>query len=421
MVDASFFKSSDRIRIAPTLRPHSNAVCLRAPGSKSHSTRALVLRHLTGDETDLRGCSSSTDARVLSAGLRGLRRSAASIDAADGGAPGRFLMAVAAATGVSCSLDGSARLRERPFAPLIEAVRSLGATVSCQGKDGHLPLDINGRLTENFVRVDSRTSSQFASALLLVGPVLPCGLEVAALEPVSDGYLDLTVEVMRAFGADIEEESLEAGRLFQVGSGFDPPSTYDVPADVSGAAFLWLAGVVGPTPISVALAREGSHPDLSFLDCLEAMGADVVSRDGVTTVGGDLHRGGTFDLSSFPDSACALGIAAAVNPEPVTITGASHLRLKESDRIQSMVDGLTALGLEVTASDDGFHVAGGKDLAQGCLIPSHDDHRVAMAFATLGARHTIMVGGVECVDKSFPEFFETLSVITEITQNEDAP
>jgi 3-phosphoshikimate 1-carboxyvinyltransferase len=273
-------------------------------------------------------------------------------------------------------------------------------------------------LTGCDVVIDSSQSSQFASALMMIGPMLPDGLLLTAQDPVSDGYLDLTVQVMVAFGAVIRQESVGGHRIFRIGHGMNPPSVYRVPQDVSGAAFLWLAGVAGPVPIGVAVDRDGGHPDLAFLDCLEAMGADVSTTDGVTIVGGDLRQGGSFDLSDFPDSACALGIAAAINPEPVTIHGAAHLRLKESDRISAMVEGLRALGLDATARHDGFRVEGATVLRDGCILPSHDDHRIAMAFATLGVRHAITIDGAECVDKSFPEFFDVLRSVAKVERLE---
>lgn len=418
MENSTYSESAKRVHVAPLEPGPSGPLCLDAPGSKSHSTRALVLQFLSGDCTQLSGCSSASDAVALSAALQCLRESQGLLNAADGGAPGRFLLATAAVAGAACTIDGSSRLRERPFGPLVDALRKLGCEVHCRRQEGLLPIEVSGRMTGSDVAIDSSQSSQFASALMLVGPMLPNGLLLTAQDPVSDGYLDLTVQVMEAFGAVISQESIGGHRIFRIANGMNPPSVYRVPQDVSGAAFLWLAGITGSVPIGVAVDRDGGHPDLAFLDCLEAMGADVSIADGVTTVGGDLRLGGSFDLSRFPDSACALGIAAAINPEPVTIHGAAHLRLKESDRIGVMVAGLRALGLDATARHDGFRVEGAIALRDGCVLPSHDDHRIAMAFATLGARHAITVDGAECVDKSFPEFFDVLRSVAKVKQVE---
>lgn len=392
------------------------SVHLDAPGSKSHTTRALVLSFLSGDRTEIHGGSRCTDAVVLSEALEALRAGASTIDASDGGAPGRFLLSVSAATGACCVLNGSERLRKRPFGPLINALRALGATIECQSEEGYLPLKIEGAATGVSVSVDSSQSSQFASALLLVAPVLPSGLELTATTPVSDGYMDLTVNVLREFGATVAESKLGSDRLFRVGGGLHPPTAFLVPQDVSGAAFLWLAGVLGTNPVTVPVARNGDHPDLQFLDCLEAMGATIIEADGSTTVGGELTRGGRFDLSGFPDSACALAVAAIVCGETVQVRGASHLRLKESDRCATMVEGARRLGVLARATDDGFVITGGTPLMNDVVLDAHEDHRVAMAFAALGTRHAVTIRGVDCVGKSFPEYFHVLNKVAHVEE-----
>jgi len=408
---------------------------LRLPPSKSLTQRALVAAALArGDSVianPLRAGDTEVLARALSLlGIRvesgpgpwriaggggGIPARGAALDLGDAGTAMRFLTPVVPLGRGRFLLDGSARMRERPAGDLVEALAALGVAARSVNGDGRPPLEVAaGGLPGGRVLVSGRVSSQFLSGLLLAAPCAQADLVVGVTgRLVSRPYVDLTVDVMRRFGASIEQD--EPG-VHKVRAGGYRACEYEVEADASSAAW-WLAAaaVTGGRIRLTGLPRASLQGDLGFKDLLEEMGCSSAweeSADGDRLVmeAGSL-RGIEADLADMPDVAPALAAVALFAEGPTRITGAEHLRAKESDRIAGLASGLGELGARVEEHRDGLTIHPGPP--RGALLDPRNDHRLAMAFAIAGLRSPgVAVKNPTCVAKSYPDFWKTLDSIT---------
>jgi 3-phosphoshikimate 1-carboxyvinyltransferase len=270
-----------------------------------------------------------------------------------------------------------------------------------------LPLRIDGRaLAGGDVRLDAAASSQFVSALLLLAPRLPRGLAIRlAGAPPSRPYLTLTIEVLRAFGADASWD--EGALVARAGSGSLRPATFTVEGDWSAAAFP-LAGVAvaGGTVELEGVSPASRQGDAAALALLAGAGCAVTETPAGVRVSGPAVRPVRADLADTPDLFPALAVVVAVAGGE--LTGLAGLAAKESDRLRVMADALTAIGFAVSAGDGTFTARGSRPARSAATapLPCAADHRVAMALAVAGC----VVPGVTvedpaCVAKSWPEFW----------------
>ena len=395
-------------------------VAPRLPGSKSIANRALVLAALARGKTTFERLTPSDDVAAMVAGLRAMGVAIeeageeqlvvhglggavptsfreATIDCGLGGTTARFLMALAAVVPGRWTITGGARLRERPMGELLDALSRLGARI--EGDARSLPATITGgTLVGGKVRLDASRSSQFLSALLLVGAATEKGIEIEVEGPVaSEPYVDTTIDVLRLFGVSV------ASAPFRVASQpIRAPDRFLVDPDWS-AAGAWL--------VLARLAR--SHVDLAPLrrtfsadDELAIRQPDAVLPALLERLDGDGPR--TLDVAGTPDQLMNLAIAAAARNGTTRFTGAANLRLKESDRLAVLAEQLGRAGIAVAVEPDGIVVEGRAKL-RAAKLDACGDHRMAIAFALLAALHPgfEIVGG-ECVAKSDPRFFEEL-------------
>ncbi|QJA05320.1 3-phosphoshikimate 1-carboxyvinyltransferase [Thermosulfurimonas marina] len=418
----------EKKKIKPLAGPVN--LSLRLPGSKSLTQRALLCAALAEGESRIenpllsedtqllaRALSASGAEVVLEAGgfrVRGGGGSPAfsgqiKIFFGNNGTGSRFFLAYAAlARKGRAVLYGKPRLHERPMGTLLEALRSLGAEIRCLEREGFLPVEVRpGRLQGGRVELSAEKSSQFVSALLLLGPYLPGGLEIAIRgELVSTPYVDLTLAVMRAFGVEVERRA----EGFKVPEGRYTSRTYEVEGDASSAGyFLILPALLGGKVTVENLSPDSPQADTLLLHLLSEIGGRVEpSGPGVRVEFFGRPRGFEVNLKEAPDLFPTLCVLAAVAEGRSRIYGAPHLRYKECDRIAAMVKELRKCGALVKELPDGVEIEGGRKL-HGTEIDTYDDHRIAMAFAVLGlAVPGMIIRHPACVAKSFPEFWEYL-------------
>jgi 3-phosphoshikimate 1-carboxyvinyltransferase len=389
-----------------------NVVALRAPGSKSQTQRALLLGALAHGETRLHGALACDDSRVLAQALRDLgARVDSSVDpwvvtggplrpapgplwCGDAGTALRFLAPLSLLLDGPLTLDGSTRLSQRPLTPLLDALATCGvASSGAAGRPLPVTLVRQGTVPDS-VAVEASQSSQFASGLMLVAPLLPRGMVVrlsADAPAVSTPYLHMTARCLSSFGGRVEE--VPGG--YHVFPGAPRPTSLAVEADWSAAAFLLVAGVAASANVVVTNAAADSvQGDRAIVDMLRELG---VARP---------HR---FDLTHCPDLLAPLAAACALSSSPSEIVGAAHARLKESDRVAAMAEGLARVGVAVEERPDGLVVRPGPPL-RPATVDSRGDHRVAMAFGVLSLRQPgIAVTQPGCVSKSFPGFWEAVA------------
>lgn len=305
------------------------------------------------------------------------------LDCGESGSTLRFLLPVAAALTDRFTITGRGRLPERPLGALRAALEAHG----CSFAGERLPLTVTGTLRPGRMTLPGGVSSQFVTGLLLAAPLLGGRTEIrieGRLE--SAGYVALTRAVMAAFGAPVEER---ADGFCAAGGGYRSPGAFPVEGDWSNAAFFLAARSMGHAVEVTGLDPASCQPDR----CCEALFARV---------GG----GARIDVSGCIDLAPVLAVRAAFAAGETHIDGAARLRLKESDRLRAIAEGLTALGAFVTEREDGLTVHGGG--VAGGAVDGYGDHRMVMAWAVaaLGARGPVTVRGAEAVDKSYPEFFD---------------
>jgi 3-phosphoshikimate 1-carboxyvinyltransferase len=412
---------------------------ITAPPSKSATNRALVLAALSETPVEIETPLDSEDTRALircltamgahiETSARGLRAHGplglspaeeVTLDAAESGTAARFLTALAAAVPGSFLLTGSARLRERPMGELVTSLVSLGAAIEDRGAAGTLPLRIRGQtLRSGRVEVDASRSSQFLSALLLAGPAVPGGLEVSASSTIaSSPYVATTGETLRAFGHEVSGE-LAGGGAIRVRRGRQAPERFAVPGDYSSALpLLAAAGMVGGEVTVTGLAWPSGDADAGAIPVLERMGLQIESRaESVTARHGRGRPLAPVEVSAtdFPDAVPTLAALAALAPGESRFEGIAHLRLKESDRIESLAALLSDSGADARARDNCLVVKGPVARSAGPprrLRPSND-HRIAMAAGLLSLAVTgLLIENPGCVAKSYPGFFAALDAL----------
>ncbi len=394
------------------------------PGSKSITNRALFLaaaaegrsvlhRPLVADDTE--ACAAALAAlgyeidttdpiRWEIAGRpAGPAVTRAEVHTRDAATGARFLPALAAAGHGVYRFDASEQMRRRPIAPLLDSLRQLGADI-----DGDaLPYTLRASgLAGGRLVLDAGISSQFLTALLLAGPLTRGGLTVEVTRLVSAPYIEITLRLMRRFGATAERE----GNLFLVEPTGYTGCALDVEPDASTASyFLAAAAVTGKTVTIPGLGSDSPQGDVAFADVLAGMGAKVGITPGAITVTGPERLAGiTVDLHDSSDTMPTLAAIAPLAAGPVRIENIYNTRVKECDRLEACASSLRALGVPVDTGEDWMEISPARP--RGGLVRTMRDHRIAMAFSVLGLR----VPGIElddpgCVIKTCPRFHELLA------------
>ena len=410
-------------------RRESVDLVVTAPPSKSYTHRALIVGALGTGTTTILEPLYAQDTRLTINALRLLgvtitvhpdqivitgcsgifrTRDTTLLNLDNSGTSLRLLTSLALLCRHPVILTGSQRMQERPIGPLAKALLCLGGTIDFLKNEGYPPLKVSGHLLGGRVIVDGSISSQFISSLLIAAPYAETEVEVIIPSPpASQSYIDITLDVMRAFGADVTRDKY--ARFFVSNLKQYVGRTYAIEGDYSSSSYFFaIAAICGGRVTVKNLVPDSVQGDRRFLDALRLMGCTVTHAGNRVTVerSGDL-KGITFDMSSSPDTVQTLCMVAAMAKTPTTITGISHLKFKESDRISSTAERLHALGGNVQVEDDRITIRP-SSLHGGSINPDND-HRTAMSFAVLG----LGIGGItitdaECVSKSFPGFWDIL-------------
>ena len=414
--------------IEPVTGPLDATVAV--PGSKSLTNRALALAALASgtstidnvllaDDTD--AMLGALDALLISYEFdRAARRAvihgcagevpadSATIDARRSGTTARFLLPILGGFPGFYRITGSEQLLARPMGELLDAVRALGASVQEMGAPGHLPAEVGFGYMGDVVSVRGDITSQFLSGLMLAGPLIDGGLQIdVTTEFVSRPYVEMTAAMMRRFGVAVEVSDNRV--VIQQGSY--AATDVVVEPDASSASYFFAAAALCGGSVRVeGIDRRSLQGDVAFVDVLAAMGAEVVEHDESLEVRGTGQlKGIDVDLHDAPDMALTVAALAPFADAPTRVSGVSVIRGHESDRIAVIERELGKLGVAVEASDDSFTVHPAADM-RATTFETYDDHRVAMAFALIGLRVPgIRIAGPDCVDKTFPEFWDVLA------------
>lgn len=404
---------------------------VQAQPSKNYTTRYLLAAALSEGETRVRGVASSEDAESLLRCLRdwgaevrpcgqdalvrgfGARpRAGQTLNPGNAGAVVRFLMGVAPlTTDTTFVTDYADSLGQRPQGDLVGALRQLGAEVS--SRDGRLPISISGPVRGGRAEVSAERSSQYASALMFLGPLLPEGLDLHLTGDLkSHAPLRQTLATLAAFGIQAEA-SADLRRIRIAGGQHYHAGEVRVPGDYPGSAALLTAAALLPGEVTVGNLREDDlQGEREALAVLQQMGADLTRvGDSVTVRGGLPLRAVQRDGDGFTDAVQVLSAAAAYAEGETTWENVATLRLKECDRISDTRAELQRLGLSASETADSLSITGAERVAGDVTADGHGDHRMIMLLTLLGLRAEapVRIRGAHHIRKSYPQFFEHLA------------
>ncbi len=418
-----------QLEIEPVVTAPDATVTL--PGSKSITNRALIIAALADGKTTLREALFSDDTRFMQESLNRLGiavdadedssqftitgasgkipSTEASMFIGNSGTSARFLTALAGLGNGTYSIDGVERMRQRPISPLIDALSQLGVDARSETGNGCPPVTIRSNgITGGTVTMAGDTSSQYFTALLMIGPVTQDGITIDVEgDLVSKPYLDMTIATMGDFGATVRHENYQQ---FTIPGGQSYTARdYSIEPDASAASYFFaLAAVTGGRITVENLGTRSVQGDVEFVDVLEQMGCRVDrTEQQITVTGPEKLSGLTVDMNAISDTMPTLGAIAPLASGPVSIRNVEHVRHKETDRISAVAAELHRTGIEVDEHQDGVTIYPGKP--NPAIIETYQDHRMAMSFAVLGSVVPgITIDDPGCVAKTFPDFFTRL-------------
>ena len=385
---------------------------IRIPASKSKSNRMLIIRSLAGSDVPLKNLSESDDTLVLS---EALNKEKAVMDIGHAGTSMRFLTAYLCTRTGEFTLTGSQRMKQRPIGPLVDALKQIGARISYVEKAGFPPLHIRGGgMTGGSIEIDAGISSQFISALMMIGPLLEGGLTIRLNgHVVSATYIEMTLSLMKACGA----EAAFDGRQIRIMEGTYALEEFRVESDWSGASYWFQVAALLPGSVIKLpfLTHNSIQGDAALVRIFKVLGIDSIFDEKGLQIKARksiLPAFFTYDFTGCPDLVQTLAATLCALEVPFRFTGTVTLRVKETDRIAALQAELGKLGYVLKADPGGKWLewdGSRSDPEKDPCIQTYHDHRMAMAFAPLAVRlGKISIEDPGVVSKSYPGFWKDL-------------
>ena len=396
--------------------PEQLCATIALPASKSISNRALILHALSHGNSVPQNLSDCDDTRVM---IQAFREWPETIDILAAGTAMRFLTAYLSVNPGTHLITGTQRMQQRPIRILVDALRSLGAHIEYAGAEGFPPLRITGKdLSGSEVTLPGHISSQYISALLMIGPTLPHGLRIKLTGTIiSRPYIQLTLALMHHYGASAQWKD---EHTLQVEPGAYHDAPFLVENDWSGASYWYelMALMTLHTDTAHSLVLQGLFPDSCQGD---SRGAELFNRLGVHTeyITGGIRLTATSasvtkleeDMTDIPDLAQTFVVTCCLMNLPFRFTGLQSLKIKETDRITALITELRKLGYAIQSEKDSvLYWKGERCTAESSpLIETYEDHRMAMAFAPASVLYPhLRIHHPEVVSKSYPHFWKDL-------------
>ncbi len=417
-----------KVRITPS----SVSGEVSAPPSKSYTHRAVIVASLAAGESIIENPLLSDDTlytinacrslgadielrgdRLKIIGTGGQIRVAPDrqrIFVGNSGSTIRMVAPMAALSQTKVVLDGNSRLRQRPIGDLLSALESLRVHARSLENNGYPPIEIQGgRFSGGEVEISGLVSSQHISSLLMIAPYTEEGLSIKIAGGLhSRPYVDITIDVMQAFGVETENKDykefiVKGGQKYQA-------RDYQIEGDYSSAAYFFAAGAIGGKPVTVKnLKADSVQGDRHLLTILSEMGGSVEHQEEQVRISRNKELTGiTVDMGDYPDIVPTVAVVAAYAHGKTKINNIGHLKFKETDRLSDVAAELVKMGIRTDVTENTMTVYGGKP--KGAEIEVHADHRLAMGFAiaALFAEGGSIISGAEAVSKSYPQFFTDL-------------
>ncbi|SHO47674.1 3-phosphoshikimate 1-carboxyvinyltransferase [Anaerocolumna xylanovorans] len=416
---------------------------IEVPGSKSITNRALMLAALSNGVCKLTGVLFSDDSRAFlsclielgfevnieeelkTVAIRGLGGAIpnrnAEINVRSAGTAARFLTAMLAFAGGDYLLQSSDQMKKRPMEPLITLLRRIGVSVNCIEEEGHFPFEIHSKgIDVKEITMDTSLSSQFVSALLMAGIMLPQGLKLRLSGSRTAGaYIKLTLSLMQQFGIEVRREGDVCYVPYNL--SYQVPS-YQIEPDVSGACYFYaVALLLGTSVVVKGVHLDSMQGDIKFLEVLKQLECSIEDTEQGICVTGRKDRvfpGIRVNMNDFSDQTMTLAVLAPFAASPTMITNISHIQLQESNRISAIIKELTRLGIRCEEKKEyqGICIYPGK--VTPAIVETYEDHRMAMAFTLIGLRvDGIIIDNPGCCAKTFENYFDIIDELTAKRQN----
>lgn len=392
-------------------------------GSKSETNRLLLLQSLF-PEIALKNTSNSDDSEVMFKALSQILEPTThhppptTIDVHHAGTAMRFLTAYfAIQPNQEVVLTGSSRMKERPIHILVEALNSLGAQISYEEKVGFPPIRIKGReLQKSEIDIEANTSSQYISALLLIAPKLRHGLKINLIgEVTSLPYIQMTLELLNGIGV---ETSFENKSITIQPTAFNlQPKTLTIESDWSSASYFYSLVALSELGTAITLSsykKNSLQGDSVLAEIYQDFGVKTVFNENKTiTISKSNHKINnlqpiTYNLQQSPDIAQTIAVTCFGLGLGCHLTGLHTLKIKETDRIQALKNELENIGASVSITNNSISLKSSKFIKENITIKTYQDHRMAMAFAPLALKTSLIIEDAEVVSKSYPDFWDDL-------------
>ena len=397
-------------------------VSIQLPSSKSISNRVLIINALSGNSELPLNVSDCDDTNVM---IQWLASKPHMVDIGAAGTAMRFSTALLAVSEGEHVITGSPRMKQRPVAVLVDALRSIGADISYMENEGFPPLRIQGNpaLRGGEITLRGDVSSQYISALLMIGPYLQNGLKLILTgDIISRAYIDMTIDLMTEFGADVEWADDSS---IIVKPGRYDKQRYVVEADWSASSYWYEIIALSDECTSVFLPNLSPYSlqgDSAVADIFELLGVNtdfLIDEENNSCVRlsktGNVVKTFEYDFSNQPDLAQTLAVTCCMMDIPFHLTGLSTLRIKETDRLNALKAELAKLGFDIQVLNDSELLWDGKrrklsdEQLRAIAIDTYDDHRMAMAFAPAALKNgAIIINHPEVVSKSYPNFWNDM-------------
>jgi 3-phosphoshikimate 1-carboxyvinyltransferase len=386
---------------------------LKITGSKSESNRVLLLQALF-EGLEIKNVSNSDDSQLMQ---KALKSNSSVVDIHHAGTAMRFLTAYyATRLGKTTTLTGSSRMQERPIKILVDALNTLGASISYTKNDGYPPLLIEGKtLTKSNVQMKANVSSQYISALLLIAPTLENGLTLHLEgEITSTPYIKMTLSLLNELGV---QTSFEINTITVFPFRQLTSKTFVVESDWSSASYFYSIVALSPVGTQIAISEYKStslQGDAILQKIYKDLGVES-TFNGTTLILKKIETSSpnclTIDLSNAPDIAQTIAVTCLGLKIDCDLTGLHTLKIKETDRLVALQNEIQKLGTTINITNNSLQLKSPLDLNPGVVISTYNDHRMAMAFAPLALKTQLFVDDAEVVSKSYPDFWNDLKTI----------
>ncbi|CAL2087160.1 3-phosphoshikimate 1-carboxyvinyltransferase [Tenacibaculum sp. 190524A02b] len=382
-------------------------------GSKSESNRALILQQLYPN-IHIENVSDSDDSHHMQ---EALASSEEVTDIGHAGTTMRFLTAFyATQEGVTKIMQGSERMHNRPIAILVDALRSLGANITYLEKDGYPPLKIVGqKLTQSKVAINGNVSSQYISALMLIAPSLPNGLEIELVGKITSvPYINMTLALLHQIGIDANftEQTITVAPKSTI-----EDTTIVIESDWSSASYFYSLVALSELNSKVKLSAYKNNSlqgDSVLADIYQHFGVNTeFEQNSITLTKTATHNSEKLiqDLKNAPDIAQTISVTCFGLGIACDLTGLHTLKIKETDRLEALKEELTKLGATISVTNESLHLEPSTEIHKNIAIATYNDHRMAMAFAPLALKTTIEILDAEVVTKSYRSFWKDMQEI----------